>query len=176
LPEEIHEKKSMTKRLTAFSLTTVACLLAASSSLAQVPTEHPQSLDQLQAYAPLDDVPGTVSWRLLDRVQFKTIKKKVTPVFDPAILVLDGQTVKLRGYLLPVDTGTRVRHFLLSALPPSCPFCIPGGATALVEVKARTGFRFVTDPVVAEGRLNVIRTPEYGLLYQLQDAVPSSLP
>jgi uncharacterized protein len=38
------------------------------------------------------------------------------------------------GFLYPLEGGVSHDHFLLTAWPPSCPFCLPAGPSQMVEV------------------------------------------
>lgn len=51
----------------------------------------------------------------------------------------DGTVVRVRGFTYPLEAGETHRYFLLSALPPSCPFCLPASAWGLIEVKCGEG-------------------------------------
>lgn len=120
---------------------------------------------------------GVVSWdtlRELD-VVYETKGPGMTDFrtsFTSALLELDGKTVKLIGFIYPMEAGEDHRRFLLAAYPPSCPFCLPGGATEMVEVLASTPVRFTYEAIVLEGRFELLRDDPSGLLYRLHDARP----
>ncbi|BCX16899.1 MAG: hypothetical protein KatS3mg117_0581 [Geminicoccaceae bacterium] len=120
---------------------------------------------------------GVVSWdtlRELD-VVYETKGPGMTDFrtsFTSALLELDGKTVKLIGFIYPTEAGEDHRRFLLAAYPPSCPFCLPGGATEMVEVLASTPVRFTYEAIVLEGRFELLRDDPSGLLYRLHDARP----
>ena len=65
----------------------------------------------------------------------------------------------------------RQKSFILSAMPPSCAFCMPGGPDAIVEVKAKTPIKYGYEPVVISGRFVVLKDDPTGLFYRLTDAV-----
>ena len=73
--------------------------------------------------------------------------------------------------MLPLDMGGKQKRFLLSAMPPSCPYCLPGGADQFVEVQAKRGVDYVTEPVVVSGRFVLVHDDTGGLLYRMTDAV-----
>jgi len=91
--------------------------------------------------------------------------------YPDEIAALDGQTVQLAGFMLPLDMTTEQKHFLLSASPPACFFHVPGGPATVVEVFAEqhpvTG---TFDPLVVEGRLELVKRSEEGVLFKLQAA------
>jgi hypothetical protein len=73
--------------------------------------------------------------------------------------------------MLPLEPGERQKNFILSAMPPSCAFCMPGGPDAIVEVKAKTPIKYGYEPVVISGRFVVLKDDPTGLFYRLTDAV-----
>lgn len=118
---------------------------------------------------------GVVSWdtlRELD-VAYETKGPGMTDFrtsFTSKLLELDGKSVKLVGFLYPLEAAERHERFLLAAYPPSCPFCLPGGATEMVEVLARVPVHFTYDALVLEGRFELLRDDPSGLLYRLHEA------
>ncbi len=123
---------------------------------------------------------GVVSWdtlRELDIV-YETKGPGMTDFrtsFTSRLLELDGKSVKLIGFIYPVEAAETHQRFLLSAYPPSCPFCLPGNATEMVEVLARVPIAFTHDALVLEGRFELLRDDPTGLLYRLHDARAISL-
>ena len=77
--------------------------------------------------------------------------------------------------MLPLENAERQRHFLLTANPPSCFFCLPGGPETVVEVMAREPVAFGLDAVVMDGRLQLLEDDDSGLLYRMTEAVPVRL-
>ncbi len=83
--------------------------------------------------------------------QVEPIKQgdKIALRFSDRILGLDTKNVRVQGYILPLDLGDQQRHFLLSAVPPHCPFCLPAGPGAIMEVKAKDRIDYSPDPVIS---------------------------
>jgi Na+-translocating ferredoxin:NAD+ oxidoreductase RNF subunit RnfB len=52
--------------------------------------------------------------------------------------------------------GAKQQHFLLSALPTSCTFCVPAGPEGLIEVHTKQTLRNSPEPV--KGRLGCSAT------------------
>jgi uncharacterized protein len=76
----------------------------------------------------------------------------------------------LRGFMLPLEQGARQKHFLLSAQPPECAFCMPGTAEQFAEVRTRAPVKYATEPVTFTGTFMLVRDESGGLLYRLVDA------
>jgi uncharacterized protein len=45
--------------------------------------------------------------------------------------------VKIQGFMMPLEMREQQSLFVLSAVPPTCSFCMPGGPEAVVEVPAK---------------------------------------
>ncbi len=69
------------------------------------------------------------------------------------------------------EPGEKQTHFLLSSVPLSCNFCMPGGPESMVEVKTRDPVRYTLDPVTVEGKFAVLSDDPYGLYYRVTEAV-----
>lgn len=113
-----------------------------------------------------------ISWKLLSQVEPIKIKDRLVPQFSDAVLALDQKMVKVQGFMLPLEAGAKVSHFLLSAIPQSCPFHLHvGGAESVVEVRTAKPMAFTWDGVILTGKLSVLKSDPEGVLYRLTDAV-----
>lgn len=90
--------------------------------------------------------------------------------FPPSLKARDGANVSIEGFIYPLEAGETHTYFLLGALPPSCPFCLPASARSLIEVKCAEGVRYTLDPVVLEGRFELLEDDPTGLYYRLNEA------
>lgn len=123
------------------------------------------------AMKPLPELKGVVSWKTLADVKTVKQKDRYIPDFGKSVVTLDKQEIKLQGFMMPLDMGERQKRFLLVALPPSCSFCMPGGADQMVEVQAKTPVKYGFEPIIVSGRFTVLRDDAMGLYYRLTDAV-----
>jgi hypothetical protein len=122
--------------------------------------------------APLKERSDVLPWSFLTNVKTKVEKNRVLPVFPPEILALDGKQQRVQGFMMPLEPGEKQTHFLLSSVPLSCSFCLPGGPESMIEVKTKTPIRYGMEPLVVQGRLAVLHDDQYGLYYRITDAVP----
>jgi hypothetical protein len=123
------------------------------------------------AFPPLQDLPGVVPWRLLGTVTMKQEGRRTVAVFPPPVASLSGTRVKVQGFMMPLQPGERQTHFLLSAVPTTCGFCLPAGPEGIIEIRTRPpGVKVGFDALVLEGTLSVLPTDPMGLLYRLTDA------
>lgn len=114
-----------------------------------------------------------VPWRLLAQVELVKMKDRYAPQFSANVVALDNKEVKMQGFVLPLQMGEKQTHFVLSRMPLSCPYCLPGGPETLVEVNSKQPVKFSFEPVVLSGRLEVLKDDPAGLFYRLNDAVQS---
>lgn len=166
---------SLAPRTLALALTAAAALATAqtlSSPIAgAVPGQGPGFHDPRSAFKPLEEREGVLSWKLLSSVQTKVEKNRLVPTFPQPVQALDQKTVKVQGFMMPLEPGVQQKHFLLSSVPTSCGFCVPAGPEGLVEVRSKTPVKYTLEPVVVEGRLAVLEKDPYGLFYRVTDAV-----
>ena len=122
-------------------------------------------------FAPLVDKAGVVSWSVLTELKTKTEKNRILPVFNASQMALNQKTQKLQGFMMPLEPGEKQKHFLLTSVPMSCGFCVPGGPESMVEVRTKTPIKYTLDAVVVEGKFTVLSDDPYGLYYRVNDAV-----
>jgi uncharacterized protein len=129
--------------------------------------------DPRSAFKPLEDKPGVVPWSTLSNITTRSEKNRIVPVFPQPVQAMHNTTVKVQGFMMPLEPGEKQKHFLLSAVPTTCQFCVPAGPEGLVEVRSRTPVKYTLEPVVVEGKLAVLSNDPYGLYYRIADAQPA---
>lgn len=147
----------------------LALLAAAALSLsayAQAPADPSQ-------FKPLPERNDVVSWKLLAQVELVKMKDKFVPQFSSNVSALDKKEVKVQGFMMPLELGDKQSHFVLTAMPQTCAFCLPGGPESMVEVKSKTPVKYTFEPVVLTGKLAVLKDDPTGIFYRLTDAVQS---
>jgi hypothetical protein len=123
-------------------------------------------------FAPLPERTDVLPWSVLTAVKTKVVKNRILPLFTSDIQALGQQTQRIQGFMMPLDPGEKQKHFLLSSVPLTCPFCVPGGPESMVEVHAKTPVRYTMEPVVVEGPFSVLVDDPQGLYYRITGAVP----
>jgi uncharacterized protein len=140
--------------------------------------------DQLFGYLGKDPLPpGTIPWQILRNVKLveskpakdakaseaKTAIATLLPEFSAQVQELDKQQVKIYGFVLPLSTGTKQKHFLISPLPSHCPYCVSQGPDSIVEVLAKEPVEYNQwEPVVISGKLELVN--DQYLFYRLTNA------
>lgn len=122
-------------------------------------------------FKPLQERADVLSWSLLTAIKTKTVKNRLLPVFPAEIQALNKKTQRVQGFMMPLQPGESQRHFLLSSVPLTCAFCVPGGPESMVEVRTKTPVRYSMEAVVVEGVFAVLDDDAYGLYYRLTDAI-----
>jgi hypothetical protein len=155
------------------ALTFALIAVAAASPVAAVMPSVPQAgLPSAVDYGAtlLPERAGVVSWRTLAQVTPVKQGDRMVPEFSKDIQTLDQREVKVQGFIIPLDMGDRQKRFLLSAVPPHCPFCMPAGPDAIVEVIAKTPVKYSLEPIVVSGKFALVKDDATGVLYRLTDA------
>lgn len=115
-------------------------------------------------HLPMDGT--TALWRDLAQVRF--VGPASEPAFPERVTALDGQTVILRGFMVPLTDGALHSRFILSANPVSCTACQSPRPATMVQVQTRAAMPSHHDPVVLTGILRL--KPFEGLFYRLDRA------
>lgn len=119
---------------------------------------------------PVADRNGFVSWKTLSQVQAVQQGEAFLPKFDASVMKLDKKAVKVQGFMLPLGMGESQDHFILTATPPTCAFCLPGGPEQVIEVKTTRPVKFSYDPIALSGKLELLKNDPMGLFYRMTAA------
>jgi uncharacterized protein len=123
-------------------------------------------------FAPLPKREDVVPWSVLTTITTKNAAGgKITPVFNAQHMGLNQKKQRIQGFMMPLEPGPQQKHFLLTSVPLTCGFCLPGGPESMVEVRTKTPVKYSIEPVVVEGRFAVLTDDPYGLYYRVTDAV-----
>lgn len=123
-------------------------------------------------FKPLQERADVLSWSFLAAIKTKNVKNRLLPVFSAEIRDLNKKTQRVQGFMMPLAPGENQKHFLLSSVPLTCAFCVPGGPESMVEVKTKTAVKYSMEAVVVEGVFAVLEDDPYGLYYRITDATP----
>ena len=122
------------------------------------------------AVKPLEERKDVVSWKTFAQVELVKQKDRYVPQFSSNVTALDKKEVKVQGFMMPLEMGDKQTHFVLSAMPTSCAFCLPGGPESLVEVKMKKPVKYTFDPLIITGKLAVLKDDPTGIFYRIVDA------
>jgi hypothetical protein len=118
---------------------------------------------------------GVVGWDTLGNLDVTT--EVIAPLqaifhtdYSKEIKALDGQDVKLMGFIYPLEGGLEHERFLLTAWPPSCPYCLPAGPSQMVEVYCEQPVEFTDGAIMMTGKFEVLKDDPSGMYYRMRDA------
>lgn len=114
---------------------------------------------------PLPEIDGALSWDVLAEVEVGVRRESVAVAYGTAVLALDGEAIKMVGFLLPLG-GTGDRQ-LLSKNSPNCPFCLPTGPEGFVELLCDEPIDYSMDAVVVAGTFELIKDGGEGYYYRM---------
>ena len=174
----------LVRQLTALALTTGFAAIAAAQLAPPIEKRTPPPApaqagqgagfhDPRSAFKPIEDKEGVLSWKLLSSVQTKVENNRVAPIFPGPVLAMNDKTVRVQGFMMPLEPGDRQKHFLLSAVPTTCGFCVPAGPQGLIEVRSKIPVKYSIEPVVIEGKFAALEKDPYGLFYRVTEATPA---
>jgi len=156
----------------ALVLTAALAQSAADAPLSGVPLGQGAGVHGANSpYAPLAERSDVLPWSLLTAVKTKTEKNRILPVFGPDIQALNLKNQRIQGFMMPLSPGEKQNHFLVSSVPLTCAFCLPGGPESMVEVKTKIPVKYGMEAIVVEGKFAVLKDDPYGLYYRMTDAV-----
>ena len=112
-------------------------------------------------------------WAVLRRTRVAEDDRRglYTASFPAEVQALEGRTISLSGFMLPLDTDARARHFLLSKYTPVCFFCPPGQPNEVVEVTSKVGVPLTDRMLTVTGRLSLTRQTDKGMFFRMDQAV-----
>jgi hypothetical protein len=112
------------------------------------------------------------AWTILDKAKVAQdlAKGVLTAAFPPEVAGLSGKSLRISGFMLPLEATTQTRHFILTRRSVTCPFCPPNAPTEAVEVELDTPVAFTNELVAVEGRLALTSASDRGLFYRLTSA------
>jgi hypothetical protein len=126
------------------------------------------SLD-ISQFPSLPELETDLSWDDLMSAQLDYQEEKLVASFTSKVMQQDGEKVDVAGFMLPLDTDTKQRHFLLVSAPPSCFYHFPGGPAGVIEVFSKEGVEATWSPVKLSGRLKLVESSKTGIIYQLEE-------
>jgi hypothetical protein len=118
---------------------------------------------------------GAVGWDVLGDLEIRT--ETIAPLqtvfhtdYRPEVKALAGHEIKVMGFLFPLEGGVEHDHFLLTAWPPTCPFCLPAGPSQMVEVFCTKPVAFTEGAIMMAGTFQLLHEDPSGLYYRMHDA------
>ena len=124
-----------------------------------------------------EDISMEITWADLTDVVFEDEYNEMIgtyqfiPDFGPSVEALDGETIIITGYAIPIDVASN--SYALSANPyATCFFCGIGGAETVMDLRfVDDKLKFKTDDIITvQGRLRLNEMNIMELNYILEEA------
>lgn len=115
-------------------------------------------------HLPLDRT--TALWR--DLAQVRLAGPAADPLFPTQVKALDGQSVTVRGFMVPLGEAAAHTRFILAANPVGCAACQTPNPSTMVIVHSQIPLRETREAVILSGTLRL--RPQDGLFYRLDSA------
>ena len=94
-----------------------------------------------------------------------------SPVFGKKLTGLEGKSITLRGYIVPLEEMRGHKYFVLSALPYNiCFFCGAAGPETVAEVYLKKDIEYTEKAITIRGVLQLNEKDPLHLMYILKDA------
>jgi hypothetical protein len=156
----------MTSKLFASVL---GATLISVSAWAIQPTSQP--VDEITVQRTLPQVNDALWTKLINcKLDYNEENGVYSIKLTPEVKALDGRTVTLRGFVLPMDGSDRTKHFLISRNTPVCMYCPPGQPNEVVEVYSSRAITWTSKVVAVTGKLNLVNDQEQAIFFKIEGA------
>ncbi len=115
-------------------------------------------------------------WKTLSKLTYKKQYDEMlgfkvdVPVFNEEIKNLEGKTVTVKGYIIPVEGYKGHKEFIFSAFPYNmCFFCGGAGPETVMEVYAKEPVKYTAEAVTLKGKLELNSSDINRLIYALRE-------
>jgi hypothetical protein len=130
-----------------------------------------QPLDERKAQ---DSLPKSQHpmWQTLGHTKVLVDKKEgyYSAKFPADVKALAGKAVTINGFILPLESTEKFKHFLISKRTPTCPFCPPGEPNEVIDVWTAAPVAYSEDLVTVRGTFELMNDKEMGLFFKLKNA------
>lgn len=129
------------------------------------PAEERKAQDQLpKSHDPM--------WALLGKTKIHLEKKewRYSAEYPDEVKALVGKEVTISGFMLPLESSEKFKHFIISKRTPTCPFCPPGEPNEIADVWMEKPVGWDEDVIKVTGKFELMDNPELGLFFKITGA------
>lgn len=115
-------------------------------------------------------------WKTLSKITYKQEYNELfgfkvdIPVFSKQIQELEGQTVEVKGYIIPIEGYKSHKEFMFSAFPYNmCFFCGGAGPETVMEVASLEPIEYSAEQIRIKGKLVLNDDDINRMMYILED-------
>lgn len=150
----------------AVSATTGGLIAAAPAPVMAMSLEPAPAHLRLGVAAP----EGALDWGLLAQAGETRFRDGAVSRFPATLRALQGQEVRISGYMMPFRDAPKHAEFLLGGLQFHCPSCMSSDLTRIVAVRAAKPLTHSDEPVLVRGTLRLIEEQQSPLFFRLDGA------
>ncbi len=104
------------------------------------------------------------------KIDFDDKKNAFTATVPQDVKQLSGKTESIAGFMLPLESTMQHDHFLLSKRTPTCPYCMPGGPTEVIDVYMQKPVEYNNGLLFITGTFKLVDDTKSGLYFRLENA------
>lgn len=111
-------------------------------------------------------------WAILGKTVVSLDEKQYTfsAKYPKEVKDLEGKTVTIKGFVLPLDATEKFKHFILSKRTPTCPYCPPGEPNEIIEVFSAQPIKWNENMVTVTGKFSLINNQNFGMFFKIDNA------
>ena len=111
-------------------------------------------------------------WDVLTRTKIHVNEKAglYSATYPPEVKAMVGKEMTISGFILPLESADKFKHFILSKRTPTCPFCPPGEPNEIIDVYMQSPIAWDEDSVKISGKFELMNNPELGMFFRLTGA------
>jgi len=111
-------------------------------------------------------------WTVLGKTTIHLEKKewRYSATFPDEVKALVGKEVSISGFMLPLESTEKFKHFIISKRTPTCFFCPPGEPNEIADVWMEKPIGWEEDVIKVSGTFELMDNPELGLFFKLTNA------
>ncbi|MEI6730630.1 MAG: DUF3299 domain-containing protein [Pseudomonadota bacterium] len=121
-----------------------------------------------------DDLPMSKSetWQILGKTKIIVDAKQgyYSAKIPSSVKDLSGKEITISGFMMPLESKPKFKHFLLAKRTPTCAFCPPGEPNEIIDVWTKKEIAFNEDMINVKGTFELMNDREMGLFFKLKDA------
>ena len=108
-------------------------------------------------------------WDTLIKTKIHVDEKKglYSATYPPEVKALDGKMVTITGFMLPVETTVKFKHFILAKRTPTCPYCPPGEPNEIIDIWLDKNTEYTENLLTITGTFGFMNNQQFGMFFKL---------
>ena len=130
-----------------------------------------QPLDERKAQETLP-MSSNPLWQMLRKTKITVDEKKgyFNAAIPKEVKALSGKSITISGYMMPLESKDKFKHFLIAKRTPTCPFCPPGEPNEIIEVWSKKPLAYTEESITVKGIFELMNNRDMGVFFKLKEA------